>query len=91
MENSKKWLTPNNNKSDYHTLGRMIEQLLNEELEPQVADSVIKAFSVRQDILNFELKAAAILSSSDVRKNHREVETKLFEPTPIDYEKHKVE
>ena len=82
---------PVNNKSDYFTLGKIVEGLLNEEIDPMTADIAIKAFSQRLNILNFELKAAAILANSDIKKAHREVETKLFDPTPINYEKHKIE
>ena len=63
----------------------MIESLLNEELEPERGEVVIKAFAARLDILNFELKAATLFANADVRNNHRKVETKLFE-NPLEIE-----
>ena len=75
-------MLPVNTKSLFHLLCMTLEKLDHAEIDVQTAAATAKLVGQCNNLLNYELKRAVILSNDDFRRNHRNLESKVFDSLP---------
>jgi hypothetical protein len=72
-------MKPVNSKSLFHLLCLTLEKLDNAEIDVATASATAKLVGQCNNLLNYELKRAVIMSNEDFAKNHRNLELKEFD------------
>lgn len=75
-------MKPVNAKSLFHVLCSTLEKLDRYEIDVAQANAVSKVVSQCTNLLNYELKRAALMSNQDVKQEHRNLESKSFDSLP---------
>ena len=75
-------MRPVNTKSMFSTLCMYMEKLDNNEIDVAQASAMAKLIGQANNLLNYELKRAILMSNSDFRKEHRVLELKSFDSLP---------
>lgn len=75
-------MKPVNAKSLFHVLCSTLEKLDRYEIDVAQANAVSKVVGQCTNLLNYELKRAALMSNEDVKKEHRNLESKSFDSLP---------
>jgi len=75
-------MIPVNTKSLFHTLCNTLEKLDHGEVDLNTANTVAKLVAQATNLMNYELKRAVIMSNEDFKKNHRNLESKVFDSLP---------
>jgi hypothetical protein len=85
-------MQPVNAKSLFSILCATIEKVDKGEIETNKAIAISKIAAQATNLLNYELKRAALMTSEQFKANHRNLEIKNFdclpEPSHIIYAKH---
>jgi len=72
-------MKPVNSKSLFHTLCETLEKLDRDEIDVSKASATAKLVGQANNLLNYELKRAMVLSKEEFAKNHRVLELKSFD------------
>lgn len=72
-------MKPVNAKSLFSTLCNTIEKLDNAEIDVSTANATANLVGQCANLLNYELKRAVLMSRPEVKKEHRNLETKTFD------------
>jgi hypothetical protein len=75
-------MIPVNTKSLFHTLCQTLERLDKGEIDINTANTVGKLVGQATNLMNYELKRAIVMSNEDFKKNHRNLESKVFDSLP---------
>jgi len=75
-------MKPVNSKSLFHLLCITLEKLDSAEIDVATASATAKLVGQCNNLLNYELKRAMIMSNEDFAKNHRNLEMKTFDSLP---------
>jgi hypothetical protein len=75
-------MKPVNAKSLFHVLCSTLEKLDRYEIDVAQANAVSKVVGQCTNLLNYELKRAALMSNQDVKREHRNLEAKNFDSLP---------
>jgi len=75
-------MRPVNSKSLFHLLCITLEKLDNAEIDVATASATAKLIGQCNNLLNYELKRAMIMSNEDFKNNHRNLEAKVFDSLP---------
>lgn len=75
-------MKPVNTKSLFSMLCITLEKLDNAEIDIATASTTAKLVAQANNLLNYELKRAVILSNPDYKQNHRNLEMKTFDSLP---------
>ncbi len=75
-------MRPVNSKSLFHLLCITLEKLDSAEIDVATASATAKLVGQCNNLLNYELKRAMIMSNEDFAKNHRNLEMKTFDSLP---------
>ena len=75
-------MKPVNSKSLFHMLCMTLEKLDSAEIDVATASATAKVIGQANNLLNYELKRAIILSNPEYRQNHRNLEMKEFDSLP---------
>lgn len=70
---------PVNSKSLFATLCKTIEKLDNDEIDVSKASAMSKLIGQANNLLNYELKRAVVMSNPEHKKEHRNLEIKEFD------------
>lgn len=73
---------PVNTKSLFSMLCVTLEKLDSDEIDVSKASTIAKVVGQANNLLNYELKRAVILSNPDIKSNHRSLELKTFDSLP---------
>jgi hypothetical protein len=68
-----------NTKSMFHMLCQTMEKLESDEIDVSKASAMSKLVGQANNLLNYELKRAVILSNPDYKDQHRNLESKNFD------------
>lgn len=71
-----------NTKSLFHVLCDCLEKLDKDEIDVQKANSMSKLVGQCNNLLNYELKRAMVMSNPDFKTEHRNLESKNFDSLP---------
>lgn len=71
-----------NTKSLFHALTETMEKLDNDEIDVSKASAMSKLIGQCNNLLNYELKRAMVLSNPEFKDNHRRLESKNFDSLP---------
>ena len=72
-------MKPVNTKSMFHLLTETMEKLDRAEIDVNQANAMAKLVGQCNNLLNYELKRAMVLSNSEFRQVHRNLESKSFD------------
>jgi len=72
-------MKPVNAKSLFHLLCDCMEKLDNNEIDVSQATAMGKLVGQANNLLNYELKRAVIMSNTEFREQHRNIESKSFD------------
>jgi len=72
-------MKPVNTKSLFHLLCDTMEKLDNDEIDVSKASAMSKLVGQCNNLLNYELKRAALMTRSDFKQEHRHLESKNFD------------
>lgn len=72
-------MLPVNTKSMFALLCQTMEKLDADEIDVSKASAMGKLIGQANNLLNYELKRAVILSNPDYKDQHRNLETKNFD------------
>ena len=75
-------MRPVNSKSLFHLLCITLEKLDNAEIDVATASATAKLVAQCNNLLNYELKRAMVMSNEDFKNNHRNLEAKAFDSLP---------
>ncbi len=75
-------MKPVNSKSLFHLLCITLEKLDSAEIDVATASATAKLVGQCNNLLNYELKRAVIMSNEEFAKNHRNLEMKTFDSLP---------
>jgi len=75
-------MRPVNSKSLFHLLCITLEKLDSAEIDVATASATAKLVGQCNNLLNYELKRAMIMSNEDFARNHRNLEMKTFDSLP---------
>ncbi len=75
-------MKPVNSKSLFHLLCITLEKLDSAEIDVATASATAKLVGQCNNLLNYELKRAMIMSNEDFARNHRNLEMKTFDSLP---------
>ncbi len=75
-------MKPVNTKSMFHILTVTMEKLDRAEIDVAQATAMGKLIGQANNLLNYELKRSVIMSTPEYRLNHRNLESKNFDPLP---------
>lgn len=75
-------MKPVNSKSMFHHLMETLEKLDSAEIDVATASATAKLIGQAGNLLNYELKRAALMCNPDFRSNHRNLEMKEFDSLP---------
>lgn len=73
---------PVNTKSMFSTLCQYMEKLDSNEIDVAQANAMAKLIGQANNLLVYELKRAVLMSNSDFKKEHRNLELKTFDSLP---------
>ena len=83
-------MKPVNTKSLFSVLCSQIEKLDKGEIDATQATAVSKLVAQANNLLNYELKRAALMTNMDFQKVHRNLEIKSFDVIPEQVDGHVV-
>ena len=69
-------MKPVNTKSMFHLLCTYMEKLDNYEIDVAQASAMSKLIGQANNLLNYELKRAALMTNKDFKDEHRHLESK---------------
>lgn len=72
-------MKPVNTKSMFSMLCECMEKLDNDEIDVFKAHAMSKLIGQAGNLLNYELKRAALMCNPDFKSNHRNLELKTFD------------
>lgn len=72
-------MRPVNTKSMFALLCQTMEKLDNDEIDVSKASAMSKLIGQANNLLNYELKRAVVLSNPDYKDEHRNLEAKNFD------------
>lgn len=72
-------MRPVNTKSLFHTLCITLEKLDKDEIDVYKAAATAKLVHECGNLLNYELKRAAMMSNPQIKAEHRHLESKNFD------------
>jgi hypothetical protein len=72
-------MRPVNTKSMFALLCQTMEKLENDEIDVSKASAMSKLIGQANNLLNYELKRAVVLSNPDYKDEHRNLEAKNFD------------
>ncbi len=75
-------MKPVNTKSLFHALCSTLEKLDREEINVNQASATAKLVGQCTNLLNYELKRAALMTNDEFRHTHRNLESKSFDSLP---------
>jgi hypothetical protein len=75
-------MKPVNTKSLFHTLTETLQKLDSDEIDVAKASATATVVGQCGNLLNYELKRAALMSNPDFKKEHRNLESKNFDSLP---------
>ena len=75
-------MRPMNTKSLFSILCIYMEKLDNHEIDVAQASAMSKLIGQANNLLNYELKRAVLMSNPDFRDQHRNLEAKNFDSLP---------
>lgn len=75
-------MKPVNAKSLFHVLCSTLEKLDRYEIDVAQANAVSKVVGQCTNLLNYELKRAALMTNQEVKQEHRNLESKSFDSLP---------
>ena len=77
-------MIPVNTKSLFSYLCICMEKLNNDEIDANKANAMSKLIAQANNLLNYELKRAALMTNQSFRNEHRNLELKKFDYLPED-------
>jgi hypothetical protein len=75
-------MKPVNTKSLFHTLCVTLDKLDRYEIDVAQASAVSKVVGQCTNLLNYELKRAALMTNDEFKREHRNLESKNFDSLP---------
>jgi len=78
----RKPMKPVNTKSLFHVLCSTLEKLDRAEINVNQASATAKLVAQCTNLLNYELKRAALMTNEEFRHSHRNLESKNFDSLP---------
>ena len=75
-------MRPVNTKSLFHTLCTTLEKLESDEVDVYKAAATAKLVHECGNLLNYELKRAALMTRPEFKAEHRRLESKNFDSLP---------
>ena len=75
-------MKPVNTKSLFHTLCVTLDKLDRYEIDVAQASAVSKVVGQCTNLLNYELKRAALMTNNEFKREHRNLESKNFDSLP---------
>ena len=75
-------MLPVNSKSLFHMLCSTLERLDNADIDIATANTMSKLVGQANNLLNYELKRAVVMSNPEFKQNHRNLESKNFDSLP---------
>ena len=75
-------MKPVNTKSMFATLCTYMEKLDNEEVDVNQANAMAKLIGQANNLLVYELKRAVLMTNSEFKTEHRNLELKTFDSLP---------
>lgn len=75
-------MKPVNSKSLFSLLCLTLEKLDSDEIDVNKASTTAKLVAQANNLLNYELKRAVIMSNESYKKEHRNLEMKTFDSIP---------
>jgi|TARA_R110000851_G_scaffold103124_1_gene219930 hypothetical protein len=75
-------MKPVNTKSLFHMLCITLEKLDREEINVAQASAISKVVGQCSNLLNYELKRAALMTNDEFSSEHRNLESKNFDSLP---------
>lgn len=75
-------MLPVNTKSMFSLLCMYMEKLDSNEIDVAQASAMSKLIGQANNLLNYELKRAALMSNEQFKQNHRNLEQKNFDSLP---------
>lgn len=75
-------MLPVNTKSMFSMLCMYMEKLDNDEIDVAKAHAMSKLIGQANNLLNYELKRALLMSNNEFKKEHRALELKTFDSLP---------
>jgi hypothetical protein len=75
-------MKPVNTKSLFHLLCNTLERLDRYEIDVSQASTVSKVVGQCTNLLNYELKRAALMTNPEFKQEHRNLESKNFDSLP---------
>ncbi len=76
-------MLPVNTKSMFSLLCNYMEKLDNDEIDVYKASAMSKLIGQANNLLNYELKRAALMTNSNFKDEHRNLEAKNFDSLKI--------
>tara|TARA_R110001592_G_C12870651_1_gene723712 strand:+ start:79 stop:309 length:231 start_codon:yes stop_codon:yes gene_type:complete len=75
-------MRPVNTKSMFHLLMEQMEKLDRNEIDVNQASAMSKLVGQATNLMTYELKRAALMTSVEFRVEHRNLESKNFDSLP---------
>lgn len=75
-------MKPVNTKSMFHMLCVCMEKLDRNEIDVAQASAMSKLIGQANNLLNYELKRAALMTNKEFKEEHRHLESKNFDSLP---------
>ena len=75
-------MMPVNTKSMFSMLCKTMEKLDKNEIDVSQASAMSKLIGQASNLLNYELKRSMVMSNSDFKREHRNLELKEFDSLP---------
>ena len=75
-------MLPVNTKSMFSLLCMYMEKLDKNEIDVAQASAMSKLIGQANNLLNYELKRAALMTNNEFKKEHRSLELKSFDSLP---------
>lgn len=77
-----KTMKPVNTKSMFSLLCEYMEKLDSDEIDVAKASAMSKLMGQANNLLNYELKRAALMTNNSFKEEHRHLEAKKFDSLP---------
>ena len=75
-------MLPVNTKSMFHLLCTYMDKLDKDEIDVSKASAMSKLIGQANNLMNYELKRAALMTRPDFKQEHRHLESKNFDSLP---------
>ena len=75
-------MLPVNTKSMFHLLCQTMDKLDKDEIDVSKASAMSKLIGQANNLLNYELKRAMVMSDERFKNEHRHLESKNFDSLP---------